>query len=300
MTGSQSVSSDFSVNVPCPFCGGTDRCWIRGTAGNLRASCAKCPASSADILAAVGNIALPEHRIPRRREPLAPTIIEYCRSLPEVAGAGLEYLGSRERGCLRPTADCRWLPVEWWSTSPVAWVLARTKRTGNVETAGRIGYPAKALMAGCIVYLWRGLDLRVCGVQIEGVLHSGQPVPYVTHDGKRLKRYYLPGSTAKGAAFVARALGWPDDPLHVCEGEPDALYLAQNVEGGVIGAHGAGLLASLAPWCTGRHVTIWPDGDKPGEDGARKLRDILLDRGQTVKVRFGRDDVCARAAVCHG
>ena len=279
---------------PCPFCFGTDRCWIRGTAGNLRASCSHCRAASADILNAVGDIAF-DVRPPRRSEPLSADIIEFCRSLPPVAGAGLAYLRGRR---LWPTSDVRWLPVERWSTSPIAWALTPTKRTGNLETPAAHGYPL-AVMAGAIVYLWRDIELQVVGVQIEGVLRDGHSVPYRRRNGRTPKRFMLNGSQAKGAAFVARPLGWPDDPLHIAEGEPDALMLAAHVSGGVIAAHGGNMIPSLAPWCHGKHVTIWPDGDQPGENGARKLRDALLDDGQPVNVRFGPDDVCDRG-VHHG
>ena len=233
-----------------------------------------------------------ERGSPRARDPCTnASTIGYCERLPLVFGRGLDYL--RSRG-LTPTFDCRWLPVEMWSTSPIATVLSPTKRIKNLDTVAAHGFPARSLMAGAIVWLWRSIELRVVGVQLEGILLDGRPVHYVRLDGQPVKRYLLAGSQAKGAAFVAKPLGWPDDPLHIAEGEPDALYLGAHVEGGVIGAHSAGLLPSLAPWCVGKHVTIWPDGDPPGEDGARRLRDILLDRGQIVDVRFGDGDVCER------
>ena len=96
--------------------------------------------------------------------------------------------------------------------------------------------------------------------------------------------------------FVARRPYGRHAALHVCEGGPDALKAAAlaTVGEGVIGVHGASALPAAASWCRDREVTVYSHGDPAGERGARELRDRLLNRGQSVRVKFGKGDVAER------
>ena len=215
---------------------------------------------------------------------------------PTPTGPGDAYL--RSRGFEAPyPSDVRWLPRLDWPEELRGWLTpTRTydgpRGTGlgpDTQVRADHGYPA--LCAGLLVWIWRRLPDGVPGVEVEGVSDEGRRVEFRRPGGSNVKRPAVPGSRFDGAAFIARASA-PGVRLHVCEGAPDALAavtlgLATPGEG-VIAAHGAGQLPSLAPWCASRPVTIWPHGDHAGERGARALRDRLRER---VRVHFGRGDL---------
>ena len=283
---------------PCPVCRSVSgrRAWARFYGGRWLAGCPGCGAQTRDVLPgllgsgfAVAPIA---DRLPAA---LDPGLVGYLEALPAVEGAGLAYLAWRG---LRPVRDVRWLPASAWPGSPWVSFLAPTRTYRGIdrgrECAADHGLP-RPWCVGALVWIWRRRRGVVAAGEVEGVSDEGRQVEYRLRDGRTVKRITLPGHRFDGAVFVARVPARAAR-LHVCEGGPDALTVAAAApEGeGVIGAHGAGALSRMAPWCVGRPVTIWAHGDAAGERGARALRDRLLDRGQSVRVEFGAGDVAER------
>ena len=158
---------------------------------------------------------------------------------------------------------------------------------------------------GFLAWLWRGSPGQDAAIEIEALAGHSRRLIRVS-PGRGVKRAVLPGLRVAGRVFVAQAQK-PEDPvsdLHVCEGAPDAMCVANFIAGpgdGVVGAHGAAALGRLAvdaPWLidarSWRRVHIWADGDQVGEDAADQLAGDLDRRGLEITIHYGVGDLAER------
>ena len=312
LPGGWTADGSSGFKGPCPVCASSGRrAWMRHYSGGPHAGCPSCGATSRTILRALRVDAGAVPPAVPSADP-APSsgfdLAELAAAAQPLDGAGLAYLRGRgldPRMWARDEAAtvCHWLPREAWPESLRSWLLPTRDYHGPrgcdlgpgtqvAADTGFLGGPGG--VAGVVVWIWRGHGSpSVVGLELDGVTAAARRVDFRRRDrsGSAVKRPAVPGSRFQGAAFVARQAA-PGQRVHVVEGAPDslaALTLGLAWPGqGVIAGHGAGGLRSLAPWLSGRPVTVWPHGDRAGEAAARSLRDEL---GSRCRLRFGRGDL---------
>ena len=153
--------------------------------------------------------------------------------------------------------------------------------------AGDLAPQLPAGAAGCLIYRFgtpSEQDTRAA--QLEAIDVTGHRRPFVTAG----KRPSVRGSRFAGGARVFEARGGTG-AVHLCEGPLDALALVTRARfglldlgtGRVVGSAGTSGFTMAA--CAGAGpVTIWPDGDRPGQTAARTLRAALRRTGQPVRI----------------
>ena len=134
--------------------------------------------------------------------------------------------------------------------------------------------PVRSAMAGAMVCAFRrpGADPASAPVAVN--------VEALTNDGQHTRpRFRKDRGSKAGAAFIVQASGMDGaGPIHVAEGEADALAIAwwRRVEAwGAAGSSGVLPKLALPLLLTGREIIIEADGDTAGRAAAGKLEAVL-------------------------
>jgi len=262
---------------PCPFCHGTDRfhVHVRGPREGLF-GCRVCRGFRA-ILDAAGWTRQPdrareEHRRPAKARAEGGDAAAPAKEVWDAAeGAPLDiprrYLARR----------MVWPPAGTGPDLPpsIRW-LSHDRAPGPRKGWGVI--PADA--AGAVLFAYRR----------GGVIRSVE-AEAVDADGRRPdRRWRRTAGERKGAEFLAARGAGPAAPLVVAEGPVSALAASWLHPGArVIGTGSADLLAQWHPSLgDGRTIIIEADGDRPGRDAARTLRNRIEKAGGRVRIEFRR------------
>lgn len=279
---------------PCPVTGdGVDGCWwSRTDDGVLLVGCRKCSPGSGALdraqfrahadaldLAAPTAAKRKQRKAPKLKASDLPDILSLVVGDDPTGTPGAVYL--KRRGC---GGDLPWC---------VRWI-----RRPDAHAAGIVPRcPDSA--AGVLVYLFATRTGKVSAAQIEAVNADGVRVlfPPPKSGGKWRKRPTVMGSLFGGGLATFRPALGNGFAAHVCEGPIDALVLRHSGVSGddaVVGVAGTAMMRQAALEGHSGPVTIWGDGDGPGEAAALKLAKEL--EGRYVTARSVEGDVAEAAA----
>ena len=283
---------------PCPVSGaGRDCCFAsEGRGGAVLLGCRMCGARldseafRAHLDALVGETA--RHLAPHATPDRAAT--QTTSELPERAWRASRPVDGTP-GVLYLTTRGAW-PASERLPVAVRWLTGESARRVNLHPS----LPAGAVGVGAILYRFASPgQANTSAVQLEAVDVHGARVMF----GSAGKRASVAGSAFAGGRRVFHAGGDPDRAIHLCEGPLDALALIHLARLGVVELDGGAVFAAAgtpgftAAACPGRGpVTVWPDGDGPGEMAAVKVKRELRRAGRDVAIRLCVGDVTAWAA----
>ena len=312
------------LSGPCPSCGGTDRFHVRRARDGHGAAvgCRGCIDGGGDGFGGVLRVAFgerdrgvegperPVEAIPARTgESPAPVPsveprVRCARSLWDSAGAaddspGRAYLARR----------WAWPPVgtpdpassgEGGTGAGVPNAMNATQLPASVRWLDATAAPkpdraAKwygllAGAAGALTFAWRTPD-ALAAVSLIAVSDAGERVRWFPRRD-RLGAKVMTLGARSGAVFEARPAPAPDAPVHVCEGEVDALALTLApwtgpgrvvALGGTSGMKRAAELPGTGP------VVLHCDGDRGGEAAVRSARDAIEAAGRECSIAWRRD-----------
>ena len=174
----------------------------------------------------------------------------------------------------------------------VRW-LSREAAPAVDRAAKWYGLPTGA--AGALVFAWRRDGDRPkawpAALSLLAVTAAGERMRWFVRLGSRGAKTATLGSRA-GALFEARA-GGDAEPVHVAEGELDALALAIAPWAGpgrVVAAGGTAGMKALAARGTGP-VALHGDGDRAGRGAGLKAATAIRDAGRECRIeRYGPDE----------
>ena len=281
---------------PCPLCGGVDRFHVETRAdGNAIVGCRGCidgePHASRrvrfgelvrEVWAGGGDtcaLGRSPHRPSAKRAPIdvARSAANPNRAMPTRLWAAAIPESDPVRRYLAGRGV--WPP---WLALPdtVRWLPA----TELIATHAFEGLPSLSEMKGAMLCAFRppGVDLTSAPVSVN--------VETLTNDGYQTRpRFRKDRGPKTGAAFVVRSGGTNGaGPIHVAEGEADALAIAcwRRVEAWAAG--GSTLMPKLAlPLIrTGRTVVIEADGGVAGEYAAVALLEALASAGTNARIEW--------------
>lgn len=198
---------------------------------------------------------------------------------PAVAPEGRAYLAGR---LAWPPAD---LPSAPDLPPTVRW-LARAAQPPRDENAKWYGLPPSA--AGALVFTWlRPTGVEPCAVSLLAVTAAGDRVPWFGPQRVKVRTV----ATRVGAAFVARDAR-PELPVHLCEGEIDALALSLapwTGPGTVLTAGGTAGMRRYEPIGTGP-VLLYCDPDRGGRTAALDASERLRATGRETRIVWSELD----------
>ena len=158
-----------------------------------------------------------------------------------------------------PTAGRVYLALRFaWPPAGIGPELPATVRWLARGGEPRSYWPGVPDAAGALAFTWRRPDGELATLTLMAVSAAGERVLWQG----RSKSWVLPGTSRTGTAFETRAPSCDADPVHVAEGEADALALA------------------LAPWCGPGGV--YAAGGTSGLHGVARGNLKLLGRGPVV------------------
>ena len=199
----------------------------------------------------------------------------WARAVPADSTPGRHYLARR----------LAWPPAGIGPELPatVRW-LAREAAPGHDPAAKWYGLPDGA--AGALVFAWRrpgDADPDPRAVSLESLDAAGKRIE------PRWRRTF---GTRTGAVFEARAPRGDGSPVHVAEGEADALALALAPWCGPGGIYAAGGTSGkgIAPALGTGPVVLHCDGDKAGRRAVRAAADAIEAAGRECRVEWYAGD----------
>jgi len=90
--------------------------------------------------------------------------------------------------------------------------------------------------------------------------------------------------SGEGGNFVWPKEAWNEDPVILCEGEPDVVSLRSHGFAAVCGTLGANVPVPDLRWAAGRHISILMDIDKPGEDAVARCVSELTNIAAQINI----------------
>ena len=216
---------------PCPSCGGTDRFHIRRSGPDARVGCRGCIDGGGTGFGAVIRAVFPE-RFDTIGSPSISHTLRQTPKSPQPADTGPDPLVAQlwtRAVPPDPTPGRLYLALRFaWPPHGIGPNLPTTVRWLDVQAAPAkvpdarwFGLPDGA--AGALVFAWkRSAGADPVAMSLEALDTAGRRIE------PRWRRTF---GTRAGTVFEARAPSSGTDPVHVAEGEVDALALA------------------LAPWC---------------------------------------------------
>ena len=277
---------------PCPVCGGTDRFHVReGRDGAALAHCRQCP--DGGFLALLREV-FPE-RFERERPVRRPERPVGGDSTPEPAdgpdprAAFVRLLWARAvpadptPGRLYLALRSAWTPAGIGPELPatVRW-LTREAVPGHDAAAKWHGLPDGAV--GALAFAWRrpgDADPDPRAVSFEALDAAGR---------RLAPRWRRTTGTRTGAAFEARAPASDADPVHVAEGEADALALVLAPWRGPGGVYAAGGTPGLRTdperftALSGGPVVLHADGKPQGAAAASYAKARIQATGRECRI----------------
>ena len=266
----------------CPVCGGEDRFHVRiMPSGRTLAGCRGCidgrpkpdrQAAYGAVLQALGC---------KPSEPSRNTVTSAIKAdnaklalavrLWEAAGAAdktpaVTYLANRGVWPPERTLPVRWLPA----TTPIAVRLDRL--------------PAGT--AGLMIFDWRQPgNPKLQAVSLEALTAAGQ---------RTNPRWRRTRGSKRGCVFSVPIQRNPGDPLHLCEGEADALAIRtwRKAEAWAVG--GTGGFEAIVPMLpTDREICIEADAGGPGGRAAAATLAAIRGQGGKARIEWTSDDPAA-------
>ncbi len=305
---------------PCPSCGGTDRFHVSRRGPDALVGCRGCVDGGASGFAAVLRAAFPDRGRGESRPVAHETALP--RSEPRSAQAEDPRIGLT-RALWRSTTPPDATPGRTYLAARDAWPprgigpdLPATVRWLAADAAPAVDRAAKWYglppgAAGSIVFAWRSPaapDRWPSALSLLAVSADGERLrwPMGRERGPKMRTVGARG----GLVFEARP-GADAEPVHLCEGEVDALGLALapwTGPGRVLAAGGTGNMRGLAGSLPGvGPVVLHADADGPGGAAAGRVRAAVLAAGRECRIETygpGEDpasalagDVGERAAV---
>ena len=276
---------------PCPLCGGVDRFHVESRAdGGAIIGCRGCidglpqvsrRARFGEIVRAVwagsGDSRTSERST--RRPSFSKAAREATRP-EQMAAAQLWASAIPDPGPVRRYLAARGI---WPSCEPLPGTVRWIPADELIAARAFGGLPNRSSMAGAMVCAFRrpGADPASAPVAVN--------VEALTNDGQHTRpRFRKDRGSKTGAAFIVQASGMDGaGPIHVAEGEADALAIAwwRRVEAwGAAGSSGVLPKLALPLLLTGREIIIEADGDTAGRAAAGKLEAVLKACGAAVRV----------------
>ena len=282
---------------PCPLCGGKDRFHVRDADGRALVGCRGCIDGRLqedrrrqyskllrEVFGNAGDLVTANAFTSRRRSSETRSRTDAARAdlalsvARRIWDAGIKADGTPAHRYL--VGRMVWPPngVGPGLPASVRW-LARDAAPAAVPGAQWFGLPPAC--AGAILYAFAGADGRIRSVSLDALDAGGARME------KRWRRTF--GCKA-GALFAVPPIGESTGVFVLCEGEVSALAAAWLHPGARCIATGG--TAGMANVClSGREhqparIEIESDGDRRGEDAARKARDRLEAAGFVVHVEW--------------
>ena len=276
---------------PCPLCGGVDRFHVESRAdGGAIIGCRGCidgvpqvsrRARFGEIVRAVwagsGDSRTSERST--RRPSFAKAAGE-ATGPEQTAAARLWAAAVSDPGPVRRYLAARGI---WPSCEPLPGTVRWIPADELIAARAFGGLPNRSSMAGAMV----------CALRRPGADPASAPVAVnveaLTGDGRRTRpRFRKHRGSKTGAAFIVQASGMDGaGPIHVAEGEADALAIAwwRRVEAwGAAGSSGVMPKLSLPLILTGRETIIEADGGAAGEIAAVMLLEALAGAGAEARI----------------
>ena len=231
---------------PCPSCGGTDRFHIRRRDPDAIVGCRGCidGIDGGSGFGAVLRAVFPERPSRTARDTIgSPSISRTPRTpkSPQPADTGpdpraelVARLWARAAPA-DPTPGRLYLALRFaWPAAGIGPELPATVRWLARGGEPRSYWPGVSDAAGALAFAWRRPDGELATLTLMAISAAGERVLWKREDTEgpgNTKSWVIPRTSRAGTAFETRAPSCDADPVHVAEGEADALALA------------------LAPWC---------------------------------------------------